>query len=154
MTKIGLLDNCGKFAGSFGGITGMTTVFFCLFIRNQKIQKNCTVGFATRKALRVKQDVCFFSQPWRLSVLSWLPEASANVQRDQVRLRSFRRKGRFEEGRACGFVFWLFLLHLGTTSWFLITPCFSGLSPAQVWLKYLVTAGSTPWLLWQQLIYK
>jgi len=33
------------------------------------------MGLATRKALSVKQDVCFFSQPWRLSVLSRLPEA-------------------------------------------------------------------------------
>jgi len=33
------------------------------------------MGLATRKALSVKQDVCFFTQPWRLSVLSWLLEA-------------------------------------------------------------------------------
>jgi len=82
---------------------------------------------------------------------------AAHKHRGQVRLRSFHRKRRFEEGRACGFVFLVVSdpsLHLETTNWFLTTPCFSGLLPGQVWLKYLVMAENTPWLLWQQLIYK
>jgi len=142
-------------AWELGGLASVVTVIFAVRMsRSQRLQASS----ATRSGRR--GGVSERASDWggeirrvrevRLS----LP---ANVQRDQVRLRSFRRKCRFEEGRACGFVFLIVSdpsLHLGTSSWFLTTPCFSGLSLGQVWLKYLVTAGNTPWLLWQQLIYK
>jgi len=137
-------------AWELGGLARVVTVMFVVRMsRSQRLQASS----ATRSGRRggVSERASDWGDEIRrvTEVRLSLP---SNAQRDQVRLRSFHRKGRFEEGRACGFVFWLFsdpALHLGTTSWFFTTPCFSGLSPGQVWLKYLVTAGNTPWLLWQ-----
>jgi len=95
-------------AWELGGLASVVTVIFAVRMsRSQRLQASS----ATRSGRR--GGVSEHASDWggeirrvrevRLSL-------SGNVQRDQVRLRSFRRKCRFEEGRACGFVFLLFLI--------------------------------------------
>jgi len=142
-------------AWELGGLTSVVTVMFVVRMsRSQRLQASSATRSGRRGGVSERASDWGGEIRGLREVRLSLP---VNVQRNQVRLRSFHQKCRFEEGRACGFVFLVVYdpsLHLGTMSWFLTSPCFSGLSPGQVWLKYLVTAGNTPWLLWQQLIYK